>query len=210
MPAPAWFGQAGAGEKENKVSSFACPAPPHGRGSAPLQCSKTGVASAAPPLYCCLGLGQRGTGCFCPLLLKNAPKNPLELCGSQGGNLDLQPQGVSQPCCILLLLQEGVYFASGMEKVFILHRVRGSIAQQPCQHPALPCSQVCCKAPHSRAASCGDPSSLTALEPWLIHMVELIALPSSPPALCVQLINKRGKRETCRCFASFSFCAGPA
>lgn len=34
--------------------------------------------------------------------------------------------------------------------------------------------------------------------------------PSSQPALRVLLINTGGKHETCRCFASFSLCAGPA
>lgn len=121
MPAPARFGQAGAGETEDKVSSFACPAPPHGTGSAPLQCSKTGAASAAPPLYCCLGLGQRGTGCSCPLLLKTAPKNPpwaLWVTGWEPGPtapgslpalLHFAPP--TRRCLFCIRDGEGVYFA---------------------------------------------------------------------------------------------------
>jgi len=136
---------------------------------------------------------------FPPASAENYTKknpNSLSFAGPQGGKLDLRPQRVPQPCCILLLLQ-GVHLASRMEKVFPLHGVRGSIAQQPGRHAASPCSRVCCKPPHSSAASCGEPGSFTAPEPRLIHTAEPIALPSSQPAMSVQLINTGGKHEPC-------------
>lgn len=203
IPTPAQFSKDQESKTETKVSNFACSAPPHSTGSALLRaplCSKADVVSMVHLLYCCLGLGHWGTRCSHLLLLKTAPKKnpaPWALWGHSVGTWTYSPREHPSP----------VAFCSS-HKVFILHYIHSSIVQQLCQHPASLCSQVCCKAPHSRAVSCSNPSSFTALELQLIHTVELITLSASWPALCMQLINTEGKYQTCHCFASFSFCAG--